>query len=113
MTLQQTHFEVKEGPSYSKSCIFYERTYLLSAHVILQGQNLPDIITIASFKRTHIFEWAMRDQTPFLKNGLVTHFMIKRISPKKEPFFFPDLFLLFFKPTLGNYGSFSRAMKRV
>ena len=71
MTLQQTHFEVKEGPWYTKSCIFYERTYLLSAHVILQGQNLPDIITIASFKRTHIFEWAMRDQTPFLKNGLV------------------------------------------
>ena len=49
MTLQQTHFEVKEGPWYTKSCIFYERTYLLSAHVILQGQNLPDIITIASF----------------------------------------------------------------
>ena len=55
MTLQQTHFEVKKGPSYSKSCIFYERTYLLSAHVILQGQNLPDIITIASFSKELIF----------------------------------------------------------
>ena len=55
MTLQQTHFEVKEGPWYTKSCIFYERTYLLSAHVILQGQNLPDIITIASFKKNSYF----------------------------------------------------------
>ena len=82
MTLQQTHFEVKEGPWwYTRSCIFYERTYLLSAHVILQGQNLPDIIT------NHIFEWAMRDQTPFLKNGLVTHFMIKRIFPKRTLLF--------------------------
>ena len=98
MTLQQTHFEVKEGPWYTKSCIFYERTYLLSAHVILQGQNLPDIITIASFKRTHIFEWAMRDQTPFLKNGLVTHFMIKRISPQKNPSFFQTCFYCFSNP---------------